>query len=135
MAAPKGSIAADGQRRSSTLYDCKLFQQRPFIWHVWDGNRGGFSALVNYHNPTRAGLEKLIYTYLGDRISRQRRAVDFGEEGSDARLAAALGLKSKLEAILQGEPPFDTFVRWKPLSRQAIGLAPDKAFHSCRCAP
>jgi hypothetical protein len=51
--------------------------------------------------------------------------VDAGEEGSDARLAAALGLKSKLEAIIQGEPPFDIFVRWKPLSKQATGWVPD----------
>ena len=29
---------------------CKLFQQRPFIWHIWDGRkRDGFHALVNYH--------------------------------------------------------------------------------------
>jgi hypothetical protein len=25
------------------------FQKRPFIWHVWDGHKEGFSALVNYH--------------------------------------------------------------------------------------
>jgi hypothetical protein len=70
-------------------------------------------------------MGKLVYTYLGDWISRQRRAVDSGEEGSDARLAAAVDLKSKLEAILQGEPPLDIFVRWKPLSKQPIGWAPD----------
>jgi hypothetical protein len=103
----------------------KLFQQRPFIWHIWDGNKNSFSALVNYHTLSHATLEKLIYTYLGDWINRQRRAVDSGEEGSDAKLEAALGLKSKLEAILEGEPPFDIFVRWKPLSKQAIGWAPD----------
>lgn len=29
---------------------CKLFQHRPFIWHIWDGRkRDGFHALVNYH--------------------------------------------------------------------------------------
>ena len=25
---------------------CKLFRQRPFIWHVWDGLKDGFSALA-----------------------------------------------------------------------------------------
>ncbi|WP_372614824.1 Eco57I restriction-modification methylase domain-containing protein, partial [Halomonas sp.] len=25
----------------------KLFQNRPFIWHIWDGLKDGFSALVN----------------------------------------------------------------------------------------
>ncbi len=29
---------------------CKLFHNRPFIWHVWDGRKDGFSALVNYHH-------------------------------------------------------------------------------------
>ena len=28
---------------------CKLFQHRPFIWHIWDGLHDGFAALVNYH--------------------------------------------------------------------------------------
>ena len=28
---------------------CRVFQNRPFIWQVWDGNPNGFSALVNYH--------------------------------------------------------------------------------------
>ncbi|MGA2641063.1 MAG: SAM-dependent DNA methyltransferase, partial [Spirochaetia bacterium] len=125
------SVGFEGRQLADWLRDgffeqhCRLFQQRPFIWHVWDGNRSGFSALLNYHTLTRATLEKLIYTYLGDWINRQRRAVDSGEEGSDARLEAALGLKSKLEAILEGEPPYDIFVRWKPLSKQAMGWAPD----------
>jgi hypothetical protein len=30
-----------------------------------------------------------------------------------------------LKLILEGEPPFDLFVRWKPLSQQAIGWHPD----------
>ena len=28
---------------------CALFQQRPFVWQIWDGRQDGFSALVNYH--------------------------------------------------------------------------------------
>ena len=29
---------------------CKLFHDRPFVWHIWDGRkRDGFHALVNYH--------------------------------------------------------------------------------------
>ena len=27
----------------------EMFHQRPFVWHVWDGRRDGFNALVNYH--------------------------------------------------------------------------------------
>ena len=31
----------------------------------------------------------------------------------------------QLEAIAQGEKPFDIFVRWKPLQQQPIGWEPD----------
>jgi len=104
---------------------CALFHHRPFIWHVWDGNKSGFSALVNYHKLTHDKLEKLTYAYLGDWIRRQQTAVDAGEAGSDSRLAAAKQLQARLKLILTGEPPFDLFVRWKPLSQQAIGWHPD----------
>lgn len=104
---------------------CALFHHRPFIWHVWDGHKSGFSALVNYHQLTHAILEKLTYAYLGDWIRRQQAAVDAGEAGSDARLQAAKQLQARLKLILEGEPPYDLFVRWKPLSKQAIGWHPD----------
>jgi hypothetical protein len=104
---------------------CSLFDQRPFIWHIWDGHKNGFSALVNYHQLTHASLEKLTYAYLGDWIRRQQASVDAGESGSDARLQAAKQLQTRLKLILEGEPPYDLFVRWKPLSKQAIGWHPD----------
>jgi hypothetical protein len=104
---------------------CQLFHQRPFIWQVWDGLRDGFSALLNYHRLDRPMLEKLTYTYLGDWIARQKAAVTAEEEGSDAKLAAAQELKAALEKILEGEPPSDIFVRWKPLEKQPIGWDPD----------
>ncbi|MFH7585796.1 Eco57I restriction-modification methylase domain-containing protein [Oceanimonas smirnovii] len=104
---------------------CKLFQHRPFIWHVWDGLKDGFSALVNYHKLNKAGLERLIYTYLGDWIRSQQSAMANGEDGADVRLAAAESLKKELEAILEGEAPYDIFVRWKPLAEQPIGWEPD----------
>ncbi|MCO5760034.1 MAG: BREX-1 system adenine-specific DNA-methyltransferase PglX, partial [Chromatiaceae bacterium] len=104
---------------------CRLFQQRPFIWHLWDGLRDGFAALVNYHRFDRQNLERLIYTYLGDWIRTQERAAAEGRQGADERLAAAKALKTKLEAILEGEAPLDIFVRWKPIERQPIGWEPD----------
>jgi hypothetical protein len=104
---------------------CALFHHRPFIWHVWDGLKNGFSALVNYHKLTHANLEKLTFAYLGDWLRRQQAAVEAGEAGSDAKLQAAKQLQSKLKLILEGEPPYDIFVRWKPLSQQAIGWDPD----------
>ena len=104
------------------------FQKRPFIWHVWDGHKDGFSALLNYHTLTRAKLQTLIHTYLGDWITQQRRTVDAGgAQAGEAtlKLAKAEALKVQLEAIAQGEKPFDIFVRWKPLHQQPIGWEPD----------
>ncbi len=120
-----GASLEDWLRNTFFEQHCKLFQNRPFIWHIWDGHKSGFSALVNYHKLTHANLEKLTYAYLGDWIRRQQAAVDAGESGSDARLQAAKNLQATLKLILEGEPPFDIFVRWKPLSQQAIGWQPD----------
>ena len=108
-----------------------LFHYRPFIWHIWDGRkRDGFHALVNYHkladgDKGRKLLESLTHSYLGEWITRQRDGMKRGEEGSDERLAAALALKDRLEAIIEGEPPVDLFIRWKPLHKQPIGWEPD----------
>jgi hypothetical protein len=111
---------------------CRVFQNRPFVWHIWDGRRDGFHAFVNYHRlagPNGAAkktLEKLIYTSLGsDWIKRQQAEVTDGKDGAEARLAAALHLQSELEKILHGEPPYDIFVRWKPLHEQPLGWEPD----------
>ena len=104
---------------------CKLFQHRPFIWHIWDGLNDGFSALVNYQKLDKAGLERLIYTYLGDWIRTQQAGMANGEDGAQERLLAAEGIKRELEAILEGEAPYDIFVRWKPLAEQPIGWTPD----------
>ena len=104
---------------------CKVFHQRPFIWHVWDGRRDGFSVLVNYHKLDAANLNKLIYTYLGEWIRTQRAAEESGAPGASARLVSALELQRNLEAIRDGEPPYDIYVRWKPLHEQPIGWNPD----------
>lgn len=104
---------------------CKLFHHRPFIWQIWDGLKDGFSALVNYHKLDRNNLERLIYTYLDTWISNQQRAASEKVDGADARLAAAQDLKVRLVRILEGEAPYDIFVRWKPLKQQPIGWSPD----------
>ncbi|MBP7937490.1 MAG: N-6 DNA methylase [Phycisphaerae bacterium] len=110
---------------------CGLFHHRPFIWHIWDGRKDGFSALVNYHKlaaPGGAGRRlqtALTHAYLGDWIKDQKDQVNDGKPGAEARLAAALDLKAELESILAGEPPYDIFVRWKPLREQPIGWEPD----------
>jgi len=124
---------------------CKLFHDRPFVWHIWDGRkRDGFHALVNYHRLCGSGfqplsqntrqdaastgrklLESLTYSYLGEWITRQKDGVKRGEGGAEDRLAAAVELQERLVTILEGEPPFDIFVRWKPLREQPIGWEPD----------
>jgi len=126
-----GKSLDDWLREGFFEQHCKLFHQRPFIWHIWDGRRDGFNVLVNYHKlagPKGGGkrtLEKLIYTYLGDWIEQQRRDQKNEVEGADARLTVALRLKEELEKIRIGEPPYDLFVRWKLLREQAMGWEPD----------
>ena len=134
-------VANDAKKAASDLGEwlrqnffsehCKLFKSRPFIWQIWDGNPNGFSALVSYHKLAapkgqgRKTLELLTYTYLGDWIDRQKLDQAEGINGADDRLAAALDLQVQLKQILEGEPPYDIFVRWKPLHQQAIGWDPD----------
>lgn len=102
-----------------------LFGNRPFVWHIWDGLRDGFAALIGYHRLDYKTLEALIYTYLGDWIARQKRDADSGVDGAQEKLAAAHALKKRLELILVGEEPYDIFVRWKPIEEQPIGWHPD----------
>jgi hypothetical protein len=126
-----GKTLDDWLRDGFFQQHCDLFQQRPFVWHVWDGRRDGFHALINCHRLTAPGgegrrtLEKLIYSYLGDWIDRQRADQKAGFEGADGRLAAAERLRAELSKILEGEPPYDIFVRWKALHEQPIGWEPD----------
>ncbi|MFZ6761721.1 BREX-1 system adenine-specific DNA-methyltransferase PglX [Pseudoroseomonas sp. WGS1072] len=98
---------------------CLLFQNRPFLWHVWDGLKDGFSALLHCHRLDHAAMEKLTYTLLGDWIARAKA------EGNTARDERARQLQQNLVAIIEGEPPFDIFVRWKPLAAQPVGWMPD----------
>ena len=110
---------------------CKLFHNRPFIWHIWDGRKDGFHALVNYHRLAgpegegRRTLDSLTFAYLNEWIERQRADQGEGVPGADGRLAAALDLQEQLQRIGTGEPPCDIFVRWRPLHEQAIGWEPD----------
>jgi hypothetical protein len=60
----------------------KRFHHRPFIWHVWDGLKDGFAALVNYHQLDHKKLERLIHTYLGDWIRQQEAGVRDGVDGA-----------------------------------------------------
>lgn len=103
----------------------KLFQNRPFIWQLWDGLNDGFAVLINYHKFDQKLLETLIYTYLGDWIKRQKDEIAAGVDGAQERLAAAEALRKRLIKILEGEAPLDIFVRWKTLEQQPSGWNPD----------
>lgn len=127
-------LAASGSRKQdlgSWLQDdffkahCKLFKNRPFVWHVWDGRRDGFGALVNYHRLDRATLERLTFTYLGDWIERQNAGFRDDAPGAEERLVAAQNLQARLQLILAGESPYDIYVRWKSLAGQPLGWEPD----------
>ena len=127
-----GAAALEDWLRESFFEEhCNLFGSRPFVWHVWDGRKDGFHALVNYHKITgphgegRKTLEKLIYTALGDWIRRQNDEVKTGADGAEARVVAAQHLQTELINILNGEPPYDLFIRWKPLRQQPMGWEPD----------
>ncbi len=133
LLADAGSSTLDDWLRDGFFEQhCRLFHHRPFIWHIWDGRKSdGFHALVNYHKLAETNgkgrrlLESLTYSYLGEWISRQQDGVKRAEDGAEDRLAAALELQMRLAAILKGEPPFDLFVRWKPLNDQPIHWEPD----------
>ena len=104
---------------------CKLFHNRPFVWHLWDGRKDGFHALVNYHRLDHANLQKLTYSYLGDWIRQQESDAKADKPGAAERLGAARALEQELMNILEGEPPYDLFIRWKPLKDQPLGWQPD----------
>jgi len=126
LLAGKKSVTLEGWLRDEYFEEhCQIFHQRPFVWHVWDGLKEGFHALVNYHKLDRRNLEKLIYSYIGDWLTRQRQDAQNGVDGADTRLAAAEHLQSELKRILEGQKPYDVFVRWKPLGRQPVGWEPD----------
>ena len=123
--ASPGTTLDDWLRNSFFEQHCKRFHQRPFIWHLWDGRKDGFSCLVNYHKLTHNVLDNLTHSYVQDWINLQAADARNGKPGADLRLAAAQALQEKLKLILAGEPDYDIFVRWKPLSEQPIGWNPD----------
>ena len=121
-----GKTLEEWLRKDFFLQHAKLlFRSRPFIWQIWDGLRDGFSVLVNYHKFDRKGLETLIYSYLGDWMTRQQNDLAAGVPGAEEKFDRANELKGKLERILEGEAPYDIFVRWKALKDQPVGWNPD----------
>ena len=98
---------------------CVLFGQRPFLWHISDGLKDGFSVFVHYHRFDQANLRKLTYTLLGDWLARAKA------ENNALRHEKGRELQQILEKVLEGEKPYDIFVRWKSLAQQPLGWDPD----------
>lgn len=103
----------------------KLFLNRPFIWHIWDGQPKGFAALVNCHRLDRRLLDRITHLLLGAWIDLQRYEAGRGTAGAQSRLDAAEDLQRRLEDIAEGEAPLDIFVRWKAVSDLPVGWDPD----------
>lgn len=117
-------VARDGSleawvRDRAFRQHCTLFGQRPFLWHISDGLKDGFSVFVHYHRFDQANLRKLTYTMLGDWLARAKA------ENNLLRYEKGRALQQTLEKVLEGEAPYDTFVRWKSLAQQPLGWDPD----------
>jgi len=120
----KSGVLGEWLRDGFFAHHCKVFQQRPFLWQVWDGRKDGFSAIVNYHRLDHATLSKLTFSTLGAWIERQKNEVAEERPGAAERLGAALDLQRRLGLILDGEAPYDVYVRWKDMHEQPIGWHP-----------
>ena len=111
---------------SSSRSTVKVFDNRPFLWHIWDGRKDGFSAFVNYHRLDHERWRSSPSPSLGsmDRAAAARGRREAGPvpmRVSRRRWTC----RSKLKLILDGEPPYDVYVRWKELHEQPIGWDPD----------
>lgn len=105
---------------------CELFLQRPFLWHIWDGEPDGFGVIVRYHRLDADGLSTLI----DGPLASWRHALQHGDICSEERTrlrktAAAERLHARLSDILAGRPPYDLYIRWKPPEKQPDGWKPD----------
>ena len=120
-----------GCSTASSSSIAQLFHQRPFVWHIWDGRRDGFHAFVNYHRVVapngegRRTLEKLLYTYLGDWIDRQRADQKAGVEGADARVSAAEQLREQLNEHSHWRVTVRSLRALEASHDQPIGWEPD----------
>ncbi len=117
-AARDGSLDAWVRDRAFRQH-CALFGQRPFLWHISDGLKDGFSVFIHYHRFDQANLRKLTYTLLGDWLARAKA------ENNALRYEKGRELQQMFEKVVEGENPYDIFVRWKSLAQQPLGWDPD----------
>jgi hypothetical protein len=113
---PKSLTLEAWLRTHAARQHAKLFYDRPFLWWITDGRADGFCVVTHYHRLTRDVLSRLAFHVLGDYLARL---------GDDPRAEAARILQRTLEQIIDGEAPYDIFVRWKSLNEQPLGWDPD----------
>ena len=132
MVQPTIDMAEDfsKSRIAPMLRDTKVLTNLFFDVKTRDSNNtilskifpGGRLIMCGANSP--AGLaSRPVRVLLCDEVDRF--PLSAGTEGAEEKLDAALALKGKLEKILEGEKPFDIFVRWKKLCDQPLGWEPD----------
>ena len=68
-----GTMLDDWLRNQFFEQHCKRFHHRPFIWHIWDGRKDGFSCLVNYHKLDYKALENLVCGFYPKKLIPERQ--------------------------------------------------------------
>ena len=131
QAAMPAELSRSGFATASSSSTASCFTSAHLSGTSGTAARDGFSALVNYHKLTQGQPRE---THV--RVSRRLDSVVRRPRSRRARLAATLdssrrhSCKDELKKILEGEPPYDIFVRWKPLasSRSAGSQTSTMAF-------
>ena len=111
-------------RESFFASHAKLFHNRPFIWHIWDGRKDGFGVLVNYHRLDRQLLDKLTYTLPRQLDRGQRDQVRKRVPGAEARLVAAQRAPAQARADRRRRAPLRHLRALEAARRAADRLGP-----------
>jgi hypothetical protein len=82
---------------------CRLFHQTPFVWQVWDGVSGGFSALVNYHRLCERQRRCIPAT----RKAPARRSLIEAPGSPSAKLSRTIIVTKVLSSLIFGPRPMD----------------------------
>jgi hypothetical protein len=93
-----GQTCTDWLRDGFFQQHCKLFKNRPFIWHIWDGAKTASRPWSTTTSWTTPGWTSSSTPTWATGFAA-KGGPDAGLAGADGRLVAALELKEKLEAI------------------------------------
>ena len=124
QAGSKKKNLADWLRDEFFKQHCALFGSRPFVWHIWDGQRDGFSALVNYHRLDRKDAGEADLHVPGSGLGRApacggpRRRGRCGGAGCQQHWGCSRSSRRSSRV----RRPLDIYVRWKEILRAAHRL-------------